>query len=240
MNFELLYKVERYLLSKKKIMIERKRDSKSQKYLVSLTRSFTPTLLKTVTTENDKIKSRNNSVDDYQNSDQSVNLLRNNSNLKRNLIENDIESKRSSRDNSSPYMNDIQVINENNINSKYQNIDDLKDTYHLSRKVLLLKRYLLDMQNGLNLYINTENNSFNGEDFPVEFNKTFKASFDKLYTLFINVNAPALLNIKEVTSNSIKEKISNNEYSYDMYMEVNNIYNNFYLCILLIIFIYVN
>ncbi|KAG4096260.1 hypothetical protein H8356DRAFT_943429 [Neocallimastix lanati (nom. inval.)] len=141
-------------------------------------------------------------------------------NLIKNSLDTESKSRRSSIDSSQLMINDNNnIINNNNINSKFQNFEDLKETLHLNRRAQLFKRYILDIHHAQTLYINTDSISLNNENFPVEFQKSFKNSYDKLYQLFMDINAPTLLNIKEVTITSIKERMDNNDYSFDMLME---------------------
>jgi len=222
MNYELLYKVNRYLISKKKILIEREKDKKikSQKSLASLTRNFTQNFIKSVSTD-EKSRNRKDSVDSTCSIDHSYNMRLNMTNLIKNSLDTESKSRRSSIDSSQLMINDNNnIINNNNINSKFQNFEDLKETLHLNRRAQLFKRYILDIHHAQTLYINTDSISLNNENFPVEFQKSFKNSYDKLYQLFMDINAPTLLNIKEVTITSIKERMDNNDYSFDMLMEV--------------------
>ncbi|ORX57244.1 hypothetical protein BCR36DRAFT_222943, partial [Piromyces finnis] len=209
MNFELLYKLNRYLLSKKKIILEK--DIKKGKSMKTSGRQESSTNV--LKTSLDGEYSRKNSQTDDARSDYSFKFKRNVSNIIKSC---DVDINRKNSQDADAI---LLSLNHNEFNNKYQNFENLKETHHLGKRAQLLKKYLLDLNNVSAIYISSECLSFHNDDFPIEFNKEFKATYDKLYQLFMDINAPALLNIKENTINDIKERLSKGDYSFDMYMD---------------------
>ncbi|OUM67417.1 hypothetical protein PIROE2DRAFT_58800 [Piromyces sp. E2] len=220
MNYELLYKVNRYLQNKKKIIVERDKDIRSSKSIRSSGKpGMASNIIRTSWNGESNGMSRKNSQSDDIRSEHSYNIRRNVSNLIKTTYDmemNKIPSQDLDHHSGSQQLshNHSETIN------KYQNFDDLKETYHLGKRAQLLKRYILDINQGTNLYISSDFLSIRGDNFPINFHKVFKPAYDKLYQLFMDINAPALINIKQNTINNIKERLDKGDYSYDMYMDV--------------------
>jgi len=198
-------------------MVERDKDTRSIRSLRSPGKPGLSNSVLKSSLDSDKISRKNSLCDDVR-SEHSFSIRRNVSSLLKATYDMEM-TRKSSLDFEHPGDSSFSTSH-NDTNNKFQNFDDLKESFHFGKRAQLFKRYILDLHHGSALYISSDHLSFRDDNFPINFSKSFKASYDKLFQLFMDKDAPSLLNIKENTINNIKERLSTGDYSFDMYMDV--------------------